>query len=90
VNQGRIDIGRFRNVVARQRIPRGKDGRITLAIDVSNWLRPDANTSPDRLCSRLFWSNAGKVDTEGVLSVICHTRPTPREAAWKSRSSSAS
>src|SRR3954451_23341702 len=40
VNQGRIDIGRFRNVVARQRIPRGRDGRITLAIDVSNWLRP--------------------------------------------------
>jgi len=30
LNQGRIDIGRFRNVVARQRIPRGKDGRIML------------------------------------------------------------
>ena len=49
VNQGRIDIGRFRNVVARQQIPRCDDGRIVLAIDVSNWLRPDANTSPERL-----------------------------------------
>lgn len=48
VNQGRIDIDHFRNVVARQQIPRCDDGRIVLAIDVSNWLRPDANTSPER------------------------------------------
>src|SRR3977135_3683281 len=46
LNPGRIDLNRFRNVVARQRIPRGTDGRIMLAIDVSHWLRPDANTSP--------------------------------------------
>jgi hypothetical protein len=49
VNQGRVDIGRFRHVVARQQIPRCDDGRIVLAVDVSNWLRPDANVSPDRL-----------------------------------------
>ena len=48
LNQGRIDIAGFRNIVARQQIPRGDDGRIALAIDVSHWLRPDANTSPDR------------------------------------------
>ncbi|MFL6120359.1 transposase [Actinophytocola sp.] len=49
LNESRIDIDRFRNVFARQRIPRGDDDRIVLEIDVSNWLRPDANTSPERL-----------------------------------------
>src|SRR5437879_5191845 len=60
VNQGRIDIGRFRNVGARQRIPRGKDGRLSLAIDVSNWLRPDANTSPDRLFCHTYARGRGQ------------------------------
>ncbi|MEO6084792.1 MAG: transposase, partial [Umezawaea sp.] len=49
LNRGEVDIDRFRNVIARQQIPRGDDGRIMLAIDISHWLRPDANTSPDRL-----------------------------------------
>jgi hypothetical protein len=30
LNQGRIDIGRFRNIVASQSIPRCGDGRIVL------------------------------------------------------------
>jgi DDE superfamily endonuclease len=49
VNQGRIDIDRFRTVVAGQSIPRSEDGHIMLGIDISHWLRPDANTSPERL-----------------------------------------
>ncbi|WP_376766011.1 transposase, partial [Amycolatopsis pithecellobii] len=32
VNEGRIDIGRFRNVVARQQIPRCDDDRIVLVV----------------------------------------------------------
>lgn len=60
VNRGRIDIGRFRNVVARQQIPRCDDGRIVLAIDVSNWLRPDANTSPDRLFCHTYARGKGQ------------------------------
>lgn len=48
LNHGRVDINRFRTVLAGQPIPRGQDGRIMLAIDVSHWLRPDANTSPQR------------------------------------------
>jgi len=43
-----------------KRIPRGKDGRITLAIDVSNWLRPDANTSPDRLFCHTYARGRGQ------------------------------
>jgi hypothetical protein len=60
LNQGGIDLDRFRNVVARQRIPRGEDGRIMLGIDVSNWLRPDANTSPDRLFCHTYARGKGQ------------------------------
>jgi hypothetical protein len=60
LNSGRIDIARFRNLVACQQIPRGDDGRITLAIDVSHWLRPDANTSPDRLFCHTYARGKGQ------------------------------
>lgn len=49
LNQGRIDVDRFRNVVVGLPIPRCAGGRIVLGVDISNWLRPDAPTSPDRL-----------------------------------------
>jgi hypothetical protein len=61
LNQGGIDIGRFRNVVAHQSIPRCDDGRIILAIDVSHWLRPDANTSPGRLFCHTYARGKGRV-----------------------------
>lgn len=60
LDRGRIDIDRFRNVVARQQIPRCDDGRIVLAIDVSNWLRPDANTSPERLFCHTYARGKGQ------------------------------
>lgn len=62
VNQGRIDVDRFRNTIARQHIPRGADGRIVLAIDVSNWLRPDANTSPDRAFCHTYARSKGNAE----------------------------
>ncbi|GAB3449060.1 hypothetical protein GCM10027436_43230 [Actinophytocola sediminis] len=48
INHGRVDIARLRNLVTAQRLPKAADGRIVLAVDVSPWLRPDANTSPQR------------------------------------------
>ncbi len=48
VNNGRIDAGRLRDALVRLPLPRAVDGRIVLAVDVSPWLRPDADTSPDR------------------------------------------
>jgi hypothetical protein len=60
LNQGRIDIDRFRNIVARQSIPRSDDGRIMLAIDISNWLRPDAGTSPERLFCHTYARGKGQ------------------------------
>jgi len=60
LNHGKVDIGRFRNVVARQQIPRCDDGRIMLGIDVSHWLRPDANTSPERLFCHTYARGKGQ------------------------------
>jgi hypothetical protein len=49
VSCGRLDIGRLRRPLAGLPLPRAADGRLVLAADVSNWLRPDAATSPERL-----------------------------------------
>lgn len=48
INHGHVDIARLRNLVAAQRLPKAVDGRIRLAVDVTPWLRPGANTAPDR------------------------------------------
>jgi hypothetical protein len=51
INHGRVDIARLRNLVAAQRLPKAADGRVVLAVDVSPWLRPDANTCAARKSS---------------------------------------
>ena len=45
LNAGRADIGRLRRAVAGLALPAWPDGQVRLAVDVSNWLRPDAETS---------------------------------------------
>jgi hypothetical protein len=49
VNHGRIDIARLRRSLAGLPLPPAADGRLMLAVDVSNWLRPGAATSAERL-----------------------------------------
>jgi hypothetical protein len=48
LNCGRLDVQALRRDVAGLPLPRAVDGRLMLAVDVSPWLRPDADTSPDR------------------------------------------
>ena len=48
VNAGRIQVERLRRELASLPLPRDAQGRLMLAVDVSNWLRPDAATAPDR------------------------------------------
>jgi DDE superfamily endonuclease len=60
VNHGRIDIGRLRRSVAGLPLPRAADGRLVLAVDVSNWLRPGAATSPDRLFCHVYGRGKGQ------------------------------
>ncbi len=59
VNCGRIQIGRLRRSLACLPLPAWDDGRIRLAADVSNWLRPDAATSPDRLFCHCYARGRG-------------------------------
>jgi DDE superfamily endonuclease len=60
VNQGRIDIGRLRRSLAGLPLPRAADGRLVLAVDVSNWLRPGAVTSPGRLFCHVYGRGKGQ------------------------------
>jgi hypothetical protein len=60
VNAGRIQIGRLRRAVAGLPLPRAADGRLMLAVDVSNWLRPGAATSPGRLFCHVYGRGKGQ------------------------------
>jgi hypothetical protein len=49
LNEGDLEPERLRWALAAMPVPHARNGRITLAVDVSNWLRPDAATSVDWL-----------------------------------------
>ncbi|MCX4808720.1 transposase [Streptomyces sp. NBC_01214] len=60
LNQGRIDVARLRRALAGVPLPRAVDGRLVLAVDVSPWLRPDADTCSDRSFCHTFGRGLGK------------------------------
>lgn len=59
LNRGHLDVARLRRALAGMPLPRTAEGRLVLAVDVSNWLRPDANTSPDRLFCHTYGRGRG-------------------------------
>jgi len=59
LNAGRIDVARLRWSLAAMPLPAWPDGRIRLAVDVSNWLRPDAETSPERMFCHTYARGKG-------------------------------
>jgi hypothetical protein len=48
VNSGVVEVDRLRRAIIGLPLPRDRDGRIVLTVDVSAWLRPDAATAPER------------------------------------------
>src|SRR5207344_209207 len=60
VSHGRISITRLRRALAGLPLPRAADGRLMLAVDVSNWLRPGAATSPGRLFCHVYGRAKGQ------------------------------
>src|SRR6516162_6599344 len=60
VNHGRVVIGRLRRALAGLPLRAWPDGRIKLAVDVCNWLRPDAATSPGRLFCHVYGRGKGQ------------------------------
>jgi len=59
VNCGQVQFARLRRALAGLLLPAWDDGRIRLAADVSNWLRPDAETSPERLFCHCYARGKG-------------------------------
>src|SRR5215472_1121980 len=59
LNSGDVVIGRLRRALDAIPLPVWDDGRIRLAADVSNWLRPDAETSPERLFCHTYARGEG-------------------------------
>jgi hypothetical protein len=59
VNAGQVHVARLRRALAALPLPRWGDGRIRLAADVSNWLRPEATTCPDRLFCHCYARGKG-------------------------------
>src|SRR6266568_52413 len=59
LNCGEVRIGRLRRALSALPLRPWDDGRIRLACDVSNWLRPDAATSPERLFCHVYARGRG-------------------------------
>lgn len=53
---------RLRRTLTGLPVPRAADGRIVLAVDVSNWLRPNAPTSDERLFCHVYGRGDRKTD----------------------------
>ena len=56
---GRVEIARLRWSLAALPLPAWPGGRIRLAVDVCNWLRPDAATSPERMFCHVYGRATG-------------------------------
>jgi DDE superfamily endonuclease len=59
VSCGVVEVARLRRALTGLPLPAWGDGRIRLAADVSNWLRPDAETSPERLFCHCYARGRG-------------------------------
>ena len=59
LNCGQVQIARLRRALAGLPLPAWPDGRIRLVADVSNWLRPDAAASADRLFCHCYARGKG-------------------------------
>ncbi len=59
LNRGQVQVARLRWALAALRLPAWDDGRIRLAVDVSNWLRPDAPASAERLFCHCYARGKG-------------------------------
>lgn len=60
INRGQIDVARLWRALAVAPLPRAADGRLSLAVDVSPWLRPDADTCSDCSFCHTFGRGLGK------------------------------
>ena len=82
VNAGRADVARLRWAVGCLPLPAWPDGRIRLAADVCNWLRPEARTSPERLVLPCAWAGEERRADDPGLAVLVRRRAGPGGTSW--------
>jgi hypothetical protein len=77
LNAGHVGFARLRRALAGLVLPGWPDGRIRLAVDVCNWLRPDAAASPGRLFCHVRGrgKNAAQVIPGWPYSVVAALGP---------------
>jgi DDE superfamily endonuclease len=82
VSAGRVQISRLQVALACLPLPAWDDQRIRLAVDVSNWLRPDAETSPERLFCHCYARGKGNAQMipGWPYSLVAALGPGP--ASW--------
>jgi hypothetical protein len=70
VNSGEVVIARLRLAVGAVPLRPWDDGRVRLACDVSNWLRPDAETSPERLFCHTYARQGERAADPGLAVLV--------------------
>src|SRR5258705_1469777 len=82
VNAGRVDVARLRWSLACLPLPRWPDGRISLAVDVGNCLRPGAATSPERMFCHLYAPGKGPAQVIPGWPYSVVAAPEPGRTSW--------
>ncbi len=88
LDRGWLEPTRLRRTLANLPLPRAADGRIVLAVDVSNWLRPDTPTSSDRLFCHCY-GRGGRASDQFVpgwpysfVAAVERGRTSPGSPCW--------
>jgi len=82
INCGTVQVGRLRRALAGLPLPAWPDGRIRLAADVSNWLRPDAAASPERLFCHCYARGKGNAQMIPGWPYSFVTALEPGRTSW--------
>jgi len=82
INCGTVQVGRLRRALAGLPLPAWPDGRIRLAADVSNWLRPDAAASPERLFCHCYARGRGNAQMIPGWPYSFVTALEPGRTSW--------
>ena len=82
LSAGGVQVARLRRALAGLPLPAWDDGRIRLAVDVSNWLRPDAATSPERLFCHCYARGKGNAQMIPGWPYSLVAALEPGRASW--------